>query len=200
MFYIKDTGGIRPYQAGAIAPRRLVSAVTATQATKPRGESGDVVSRRDIAHGVVQAYQRVVTPELPRRKVLFARELMSRDVKSIQPDAPISQAAGIFTEFRYRHLPVVDPTGGVIGILSDRDYLRFAAKGGDAKQLVSSLMSQPVLGADESTEIREVAKVMVEERVGCMPIVSSSGNLIGIITRSDILRTLVGQAPLELWL
>ena len=48
------------------------------------------------------------------------------------------------------------------------------------------------------TEIRLIADVLIKERIGAMPIVDEKEKLVGIVTRSDILRTVV-KAPLELW-
>ena len=65
---------------------------------------------------------------------------------------------------------------------------------------IQGLITERVLVASPDTEIREVAKILFEHRIGAMPVISSSERLVGIITRSDILRTLVNRAPLELWI
>jgi CBS domain-containing protein len=59
-------------------------------------------------------------------------------------------------------------------------------------------MHAPVLTATPSTAVNQVARIMFEERVGAMPIADEAGNLVGMITRNDILRTLVSKDRLHL--
>jgi acetoin utilization protein AcuB len=56
-----------------------------------------------------------------------------------------------------------------------------------------------VLTAHPDTSIRDIARVFFEERIGAVPIVDRGETLVGIVTRSDILRTILNSAPLELW-
>jgi len=55
------------------------------------------------------------------------------------------------------------------------------------------------LSATPTTEIREIALVMLDEHVSAIPILDSSRHLVGILTTSDILRAIVHRNPLELW-
>jgi len=61
-------------------------------------------------------------------------------------------------------------------------------------------MTDRVLTAHPDTEIRTIARVLFEERIGAMPIVNEAGLPKGILTRSDILRTVMNQVPFELWI
>jgi CBS domain-containing protein len=140
-----------------------------------------------------------MNPDMPRRRVLFVNQLMSRNVVTIAAEATLLEASKIFADRRFRHIPVVDAAGALLGILSDRDLLRYAVNDNWRDQPVSAIMTSPVLLASSDTEMREVARIMFEERVGCMPIIEADNSLVGIITRSDVLRTLLVQAPLELW-
>ena len=56
-----------------------------------------------------------------------------------------------------------------------------------------------VLAAHPDIEIREVARTMFKERIGCMPLLNHDGAVVGIITKSDILRGVMNDAPLDLW-
>ena len=56
-----------------------------------------------------------------------------------------------------------------------------------------------VITATPDTRIREIARLLIERRIGAMPIMDKYDNLVGIITRSDVLRAVVNHAPLELW-
>jgi CBS domain-containing protein len=100
-----------------------------------------------------------------------------------------------------------------VGIVSDRDLLATRGEGpaavdrpdasddanGGADTTIRAITKTRVLTASRETAIRQIAFVMIEQRIGAMPIIDESGHLEGIITRSDILRAVVNQAPLELW-
>jgi acetoin utilization protein AcuB len=203
MFYLREISGrIEPYKTGAIRLRRIANA--ASPATSIGNQPPCLMSSSDakptgVAASAMAAYERVLNPDTPRRRVIFAAELMSTQVVTLQDDAPLSSAAEIFSQRRFRHIPVLNSESQLAGILSDRDVLRNSSRKGWESESVSSFMSKLVIVASKDTEIREIARVMFEERIGCMPITDDPGNLIGIVTRSDILRTLVVQAPLALW-
>lgn len=64
----------------------------------------------------------------------------------------------------------------------------------EAEGSVQNLVSHPVLVASPEAEFRAIARVLLEERIGALPIVSEAGGLMGMITRSDILRVLVAHS------
>lgn len=151
------------------------------------------------------------TLQLPRERgpALHAYQIMTSPVVTLHQDTTITQAWRLFRERRFRHIPVVTMDRKIYGILSDRDLLRYAAISGkvppyadsapEASTNIGTLLKTRVITASHDTEIRQVARILFEQRVGVMPIVSETGYLEGIITRSDILRTLINHAPLELW-
>ena len=156
----------------------------------------------------LRGYNKLAQSGIPRREVKLASELMSRNVSVTQADRSLDSVWKIMDQSRIRHLPVMDSANQLIGIISDRDILKFSS-GFISKGLkstknifatkVADIMNSRVLVATPETEVREVARCMFQERVGCMPIVNQDGLLLGIMTRSDILRALVVQAPLEIW-
>lgn len=156
-----------------------------------------------------QAYGESVETPAERQRALFAHQIMTTPVVTLSPETTIVEAWREFRERRFRHIPVVDPRRRVVGIISDRDLLRYAAISGrvppydedspEADTTIEGMMKKRVLTASPDTEIREIARVLFEQRVGAMPVVDDNGHPVGIITRSDILRTLVNHAPLELW-
>ena len=60
-------------------------------------------------------------------------------------------------------------------------------------------MTSPVVSTDPITDIRRVAQVLLDYSLPAVPVVSESGELLGIISRGDILRTVVADPPLSLW-
>jgi len=156
-----------------------------------------------------KAYSSTLQGLKERGIALHAHQIMTSSVVTLLPDTSIADAWRLFRERRFRHVPVVTENGKIYGVISDRDLLRYAATTGkvppytefmpEASMSISSLTKTRVITASQDTEIRQVARMLFEQRVGAMPVVSDVGVIEGIITRSDILRTLVNNAPLELW-
>ena len=156
-----------------------------------------------------KAYSSTYTLPKDRGPALHAHQIMTSPVVTLFKDATITQAWALFREKRFRHVPIISRDRKIYGILSDRDLLRYAAVSGkippyaenapEASTDIASLLKTRVITASQDTEIRQIARILFEQRVGVMPIVSESGSIDGIITRSDILRTLINHAPLELW-
>ena len=227
MFYARELSGlISPYSPGVIGRSRIVGATQSVHPSAPAGRStrepsttgarrggeggnleGDA-SGTNVARPAISAYERAMHPDTPRRRVMLASEMMTKQVVTLSSTAILREAYQLFTSKRFRHVPCVDAAMKLVGILSDRDLLRRAAHIGAIPkptqaawedESVSSVMSHQVLVASPDTEMREVARVLFHERIGCMPIVDDAQLLVGIITRSDVLRTLLVEAPLELW-
>jgi acetoin utilization protein AcuB len=104
------------------------------------------------------------------------------------------------------HLPVTSVHGTLVGMISNYDLLPYAhelesvnSPRPSAWHKLARVMSSRVLSATPTTEIREIAHVMLNEQVSAIPILDSSRHLIGILTTSDILRAIVHRSPLELW-
>ncbi|MEK6748523.1 MAG: CBS domain-containing protein [Pseudomonadota bacterium] len=171
------------------------------------GQPGQAHTQQRLAQRLYTqtAQQTAKMPEL----AIHAQQIMSTPVLTLADTTTILSAWAVFRERRFRHLPVLDRHGNLVGILSDRDMLRYAAThgrvppfGADAPEALmglEGLYKKRVLTATPDTEIRQIARILLEQRIGSMPIVDDAGQLCGMITRSDILRTLVHHMPLELW-
>jgi acetoin utilization protein AcuB len=146
--------------------------------------------------------------ELPRNAtILHAGQIMTSPVVSLSPQQTASDALAIFQESAFRHLPVVGDDNKLAGIISDRDVLHYF--GGISQDYrfqvpnrsdrpVEQLMQSPVLTATGDTDVRYIARLFVDQRIGSMPIVTES-TLVGIVTRSDVLSAVMRNFVLELW-
>jgi CBS domain-containing protein len=123
---------------------------------------------------------------------------MSAPVTTISPDETVHVGDGIMSLGGFRHLPVVRG-GELVGILTERDVLRApgvlsSAHGvveeprAAAKALrVADLMSTAVVTVAPETSLPEAAEMFVAHGIGSLPVVEA-GRLVGIMTRSDLLR------------
>jgi CBS domain-containing protein len=131
---------------------------------------------------------------------MMVRQLMSRNVVTVGPSDSCLEAVARMHRARVRHLPVVDAMGDLIGVVTDRDLRHHLFGPRVLKEVgtiavdlllkavsVSDVMSSPVLSAESDDDVVEVARIMLEDKVGSLPVVES-GRVIGIVTETDILR------------
>lgn len=132
----------------------------------------------------------------------LARQIMTAEVISFEPPDSLKYAQSIFEKKRFRHIPVVSQKK-LVGILSDRELLQVLVRRERGERLdlqtVGQLMKTKILSAEPNSSLRDIAHTMLEERIGSMPVCSHQGELLGIITRSDILRIIVSQGSLDAW-
>jgi len=108
---------------------------------------------------------------------------------TIGPDDDLERAGQTMAWTRIRHLPVVEE-GRLVGILSERDFLRARVEheaGPAAGRAVRSAMRAPVTWIGPDDPIESALALMVSHGFGCLPVVSSQG-LVGMLTSTDLLR------------
>ena len=128
------------------------------------------------------------------------KDFMTTEVSILGRNDTLDLADNVMALGRIRHLPVLEE-GRVVGVVSQRDLFRSAlavALGyGERAQKtllktlrVKEVMSEPAITISAEATIREAARLMVEHKIGCLPVVEGS-TLVGIVTETDILRYIV---------
>lgn len=123
---------------------------------------------------------------------------MSSSVVTIAPSNTLVEAVRVMKEKKIKHLPVVDASGSVVGVVTDRDLKEASASDATTLEVhellylldkvkIDSIMSKNVVTIEKGSALKQAAQIMVEKGIGCLPIVEGN-KLSGIITRSDILR------------
>ena len=148
-----------------------------------------------------------------------ASEVMTRKVVSVSPLAPIEEAARLMIAHRVSGLPVTEPSGAVIGMLTEGDLLRRSETGTDRRRSgwlalligpgrlardyvqaharrVEELMSRAVVSAAPDAPLSEIVALMESRRIKRVPILEQ-GRLVGIVSRADLLRALARLLPAE---
>lgn len=128
---------------------------------------------------------------------MLVEEIMKHNIITIQPDDTLSTALQTIKEHRIRHLPVVKDQM-LVGIVSDRDLRdvcpsRLVNEDQDQllqNTLIGDIMNKNVITAHPLDFVEDAASVFYEFRIGCLPVIQK-GQLVGIVTESDVLRTLV---------
>lgn len=121
---------------------------------------------------------------------LVARNIMSTPVKTIPMDYTMEEAERIMLRYGHTGMPVVEH-GELIGIISRRDVDK-AKTHKLSHAPVKGFMSRTVVSVGEDTPVSEIQRMMVGRDIGRVPVVTD-GNLVGIVSRTDVLRTLHGE-------
>jgi acetoin utilization protein AcuB len=121
---------------------------------------------------------------------------MTRNPITVKPDSDPLAAVALCHSAHVRRLPVVNPGGQVIGIVSRGDldvFLSRAPSPGVMRRQhrVEQMMKTPVITATPDDPMEEAARLMVEHKIGSLPVVQE-GRLVGIITETDIFKQFVG--------
>ena len=117
-----------------------------------------------------------------------ARDLMSSPVRTIRPDTTISEAHRILLRYGHSGLSVVDDTDALVGIISRRD-LDIALHHRLDHAPVKGYMTNQVKTITPETSLPAIETLMVTYDIGRLPVIDR-GNLVGIVTRTDVLREL----------
>lgn len=144
-----------------------------------------------------------VTAPRKDKKAVKVKERMTKNPSTVKPDDGLKDAIWKMEHGHFRHLPVVDEHGKLVGMLTDRDArsirpsLAFTSKEDAAVQLWSISVQQAAvfdpIHVKPDTTIREAAELMLRWHVGGLPVVEEHDRLVGMITYTDILREFIGR-------
>ena len=130
---------------------------------------------------------------------MVVSEIMSSNPITVKASEPIGRVMKQLAEADVRHLLVVDD-GALVGIVSDRDLRSLAPAAlmelehpGEIRtrlaQPISSVMSSDVVSVDPETDVSEVVDIMLEQKIGAVPVVDpAEDELVGIVSYMDVLR------------
>ena len=155
------------------------------------------------AHTAYQ--QQSLEPSHPKPAIL-ARDLMSAPVLSLPSDSTWLDAWTSMSDKGFHHIPVTSMHDTLVGMVSYRDLLHHAPElitAADKRQAsrrrLAEIMTSRVISATPVTEVREIARVMLDERIHAVPILDHHRRLVGILATRDLLRAIANHGPLELW-
>ncbi|MDZ7843668.1 MAG: CBS domain-containing protein [Anaerolineales bacterium] len=145
------------------------------------GDPGDIYRRLD------QALPDYVQP------AVTAKKLMSREPQTLSPDTPVKEAADLMVKYGYEGYPVVDE-GEIVGLLTRRAVDRAQAHG--LNLTASQLMEAGNVRVFPSDSLEHIQNVMTETGWGQIPVVTPrSKKIVGIVTRTDLLKILAPSKP-----
>jgi CBS domain-containing protein len=142
-------------------------------------------------------------PMRKEKKAVKVKERMTKNPTSVTPEEALKDAVWKMERGHFRHLPVVDNDGKLIGMLSDRDIrlirpsLAFVGKEDAMVQLWSLAVQQAAvfdpISVKPETTLKEAAELMMRWHVGGLPVVDEREKVVGMVTYTDMLREFVGR-------
>lgn len=193
----------------AVSPQatfRLPVSERQSRGDQPAGNAPPVSPQ---ARDAVAAYVQGGPSAAQRHPLTRVQDVMSQNILSIPADATVMQGWQQLAEHGMGQAPVIDAHGLLVGLLSRADLLRpDRLPAPDSSPLawrallaqsVASVMWTPVPAVDPQTDLRRVARVLLDTHLPGLPVVNADDVVTGFISRTDILRAVVHDPPLDLW-
>lgn len=128
---------------------------------------------------------------------------MTRKVVTVEMDDTLLTIRMIFQHVKFHHLVVVDNRKPV-GVISDRDFLKaaspFLGKNVETtrdldtlKKRAHQIMTRNPVTVYPETSIEAAADLLLEKNISCLPVISSQGDIVGIVTWKDMLQFYLGH-------
>lgn len=138
-----------------------------------------------------------------------AKDVMTRQVVTLSPDDSLENIEKGMKRFRFRHLPVVDGDGKLLGIVTHRDLLAasssiLSAESGKRNELIEKngrvemIMRRDVLTVSEGESLVRIADLMTNAKIGSVVVVDADDKVLGIVTEADFVG-LCARLLRDLW-
>ncbi|MCB0092142.1 MAG: CBS domain-containing protein [Caldilineaceae bacterium] len=135
---------------------------------------------------------------------MLVKEYMTSPAATISSKIGIQAGLKMMKEGKFRRLPVVDDRGKLVGIVSERDLLHASPSQATSlsiwelnyllsKVQIAEIMTKNVMVARPEASLESAASVMLDNKIGGLPVVDADNKVIGIITESDIFKAFLGR-------
>lgn len=133
---------------------------------------------------------------------MLVKDRMNAPAVTVTPDMPFQDALKLMREKGFRRLPVVNRSGELVGIISERDLLYATPSPASSLSVwelnyllsqlqVREIMTKHVITTTMDTPIEDAAEVMATRKIGGMPVVDEHNRVLGVITETNIFKALV---------
>lgn len=129
-------------------------------------------------------------PRLEKQIDFYAINVMTTSIVTEDPNTSLDKIKELMKKFGMHHIPI-SSDNKLLGIISDRDLLKINKISTFYFLRAKNIMTTVLIVCDEETPLSHIAKVLLEEKISCLPVINKDKKLTGIISRSDILRTII---------
>lgn len=155
-------------------------------------------SDEDVPNNKNIATYRKMLHASERTVIVHAYQIMSHPVATLNDNITVKQAYEYFQTHSFNQLPVITPQVKLVGLISRMEIIK--AYNNTPHSTIAALMAHnDVITADPVSDIRRVASVLYNYKLPALPIVNEQDHLVGIISKTDILKALINDPPVSLW-
>jgi len=161
-----------------LTQKELAELAGVSQAHIAKIESGKVDPRLSTVNKILKI--------LTERAGLKCSDIMTRDVIYARPEDTIEEISKLMVKHAISQLPIIDKDGKVVGTITEKTIIKNLSQN-IAKEKVKNIMEPPLPCVPENTSVNTI-RILLENHIGVL--VTKNGEIVGIITRSDILKTI----------
>ncbi len=166
----------------------------------------------DITPGDARQIYRLAYRHALERLLLAAKakDVMTKDVVSVRKETPLRDVAELMARHGISGVPVVEEDGTVAGVISEKDFLfhlgfenarsfmEVVAQSLNGTGCISfclreetagHIMRSPAVTVQEETPVAEIAAIFTKKKINRVPVVTTTGEMTGIVSRTDIVRS-----------
>jgi len=122
---------------------------------------------------------------------MFVHDHMTPRPITLRVDADFKSALKVMEQHAIHHLPVLDADDKLVGIVAERDLMFAALRYLGSSVDVEHVMHRKVVTARPDMTVAAAASLMVANAIGGLPVVDDGGNVVGVITETDIFKAFV---------
>lgn len=222
MFSVYGTSGLM-YRGPIDNARKVLPALRATgarpvvfeferdvlQAEGSGTYAGPSTSPRSAPAHAAQAYAQVQKPPVARQPLRTVADVMSPQAVVVSQHATLKEGWAVLAQHGIGQAPVVNAQGVLVGLLTRAELIQPEhLPEPEAHPLVwqawllrpvAEVMVTPISGVEADTDVRRLASLLLATGLPGVPVVSQQGQIQGFVSRSDILKALAHDPPLDLW-
>ncbi|MGD9332355.1 MAG: DUF190 domain-containing protein [Desulfobacterales bacterium] len=221
-FVSRATAGC--YETGEMASRSLLT-ISYNMPVKieivlPAAETETVLTALEdlVSDGIVAVGDLDVRAYKTRQNLIprqiKVRDIMTPDPERVRPDTPASEVVRLLLAAVFTGVPVVDPAGRPLGIITQGDLVyragmplrlgllaasapgrKNSALDALADKQAAAVMTRPAVVIGESKRLSEAVDLMLRQKIKRLPVVNENGLLTGMLSRVDVFRTITREAP-----
>jgi CBS-domain-containing membrane protein len=214
MFYVFDSTG-RTFK-GTLETLRRVEKTTAIRSERTAVDSTDISDQLDVdphnssdylmSKKNAKQYSDMLVQQGNREVVYHAYQIMTQPAQCILTHWSLSKVAECFRSFPFQSFPIINDRQQLVGLLSRKYFYEFLLSknipfGAGTSTVEDCFVNanNSVHCADPVTDVRRIASLLVENRLDTVPVMEDSGRLLGVVSRTDILKCVLSDPPLSLW-
>ena len=209
MFNMYDDQGVKlpiedPYKVKALDPTNPINKYANKQKEKDNNEFEDFLDKDNFPNEAKDAYKKMANIHV-EEDIYHASQLMSFPVITVQDNETIHECWLKMQEYDLKQIPIMGEHGKLKGLATMKNIAKSMIEHSHNTNYafetkVNDIILRDIMTAEPITDIRRVAKVMVQYHLNCIPIISgNSDKLVGIVSRADILRAVSSNPHIQLW-